>query len=93
MGATLPPWRSAVQNEQFAAALNANVCVSCAPTPRKWSGLQQRVAPREAEGRCSSRYANAREAQRNAIAPDTFADGASTPGGVSGNAWKPGAGL
>ena len=59
----------------------------------KWSATQQMAAPRGAEQRRSAEYADARRALQTAIALDDLENGASKPGGLSGDAWGPGPGV
>ena len=66
-------------------ALRPYVCVPCAPTSRNWSAPQQKAAPWGVEKRRAAEYADARGALQTA-------NGAYKPGGLSGNAWRPGLG-
>ena len=59
----------------------------------KWSAPQQKAAPRGEEKRRSAEYADARGALQTAITLDDLANGASKPGGLSGDAWGPGLGV
>ena len=64
----------------------------CTFVPKR-SAPQQKAAPRGAEKRRSAEYADARGALQTAIALDDLANGASKPGGLSGNAWGVGLGV